>query len=191
MSNNSPVFPFPQSQHFSDYGFDPQIDYFQVLEEARKHKKENSSIDSIQFKLQKPISKDDLIRRTTLHAKNKKKKRWFWWKNALLFFNWRKWPVSAVGRRGSHYAGDDGDMGFDDRDVHIARARNFRASAGSISGPVYVTESRSGSSTPYRTIRPSLTLTPAIPYLSLRELTMERQQRIGTSSMSGPIYLVT
>ncbi|KAG2261103.1 hypothetical protein Bca52824_068182 [Brassica carinata] len=75
MSNNtSPVSPMPLSQHFSDYGFDPQIDYFQVLEEARKHKKETSSIDSMhQFKLQKPISKDDLIR-TALH---KKKKRWF------------------------------------------------------------------------------------------------------------------
>ncbi|CAH2044665.1 unnamed protein product [Thlaspi arvense] len=179
--NNSPIFPMPESQHFSDYGFDPQIDYFQVLEEARKHKNENSSkssIDSLQFKLQKPVSKDDLIR-TTLR---KKKKGWFW-RNALLFFNWRKWPISAVGRRGSHYA-VDGDIGFDDRDVHMARARNFRASVGSISGPVYVTESRSGSSTPYRTIRPSMTLTPAIPYLSLRELNMERQQRIATSSMS-------
>lgn len=155
------------------------------MEEARKHKKENSlksSIDTLQFKLQKPISKDDLIR-TTLQ---KKKRRWFW-KKALLFFSWRKWP--PVGRRGgSHYASDgDGD----DRDVHMARARNFRAGAGSISGPVYVTESWSGSSTPYRTVRPSLTVTTAIPYLSLRELNMERQQRIGASSMSGPVYLVT
>lgn len=30
MSNKSPIFPMPQPQHFSDYGFDPQIDYFQV-----------------------------------------------------------------------------------------------------------------------------------------------------------------
>ncbi|CAA7058835.1 unnamed protein product [Microthlaspi erraticum] len=157
MSNNSPIFPIPHSQHFSDYGFDPQIDYFQVLEEARKHKKENSSkssIDTLQFKLEKPISKEDLIR-TTLQ---KKKRRWFW-KKALLVFNWRKWP--AIGRRGSHYASDgDGDGDGDDRDVHMARARNFRAGA-------------------------------AIPYLSLRELNMERQQRIGASSMSGPVYLVT
>ncbi|KAL0737900.1 hypothetical protein Bca4012_014110 [Brassica carinata] len=208
MSNNtSPVSPMPLSQHFSDYGFDPQIDYFQVLllffllllhvslfssfirykvlEEARKHKKETSSIDSThQFKLQKPISKDDLIR-TALH-KNKKK-RWFL-KNALLFFNWGKWRR----RGGSHYAGD-GEVEME-LDVHMARARNFRASSvgpGSISGPVYVTESWSGSSTPYRTIRPSsLTTTPAIPYMSLRELNMERQQRT-SSSRSGPLYLVT
>ncbi|CBI22969.3 unnamed protein product, partial [Vitis vinifera] len=78
----------------------------------------------------------------------------------------------------------------------------FRAS---ISGPVYITESRSGSSTPYRTSsRPSSgplagTLTPArrgeveIPYLSLRELNLEQQQqqhRISTSAAM-PIYLVT
>lgn len=31
MSNKSPIFPMPDPQHFSDYGFDPQIDYFQVL----------------------------------------------------------------------------------------------------------------------------------------------------------------
>ncbi|CAG7872372.1 unnamed protein product [Brassica rapa] len=210
MSNNtSHVPPMPLSHHFSDYGFDPQIDYFQVLllfflllllhvslvssflcykvlEEARKHKKETPSIDSIhQFKLQKPISKDDLIR-TALH---KKKKRWFL-KNALLFFSWRKWR-----RRDGHYAGE-GDVEME-LDVHMARARNFRASSvgpGSISGPVYVTESWSGSSTPYRTIRPSsLTSTPAaVPYMSLRELNMERQQRSNaSSSRSGPLYLVT
>ncbi|KAF8079685.1 hypothetical protein N665_1006s0010 [Sinapis alba] len=171
-SNTSPI--------FSDYGFDPQIDYFQVLQEARKHKKE--TLDSIhQFKLQKPISKDDLTR-TALNKKNKKKHRWFLWRNALLFFNWRKWR-----RRG----GGEGDTEFDDLDVHMVRARNFRA--GSMSGPVYVTESLTGSCTPYRAIRPPslTTLTPVVPYLSLRELNMERQQRINASSMSGPLYLVT
>lgn len=30
MSNKAPIFPMPEPQHFSDYGFDPQIDYFQV-----------------------------------------------------------------------------------------------------------------------------------------------------------------
>lgn len=203
-SNKSPIFPMPETQHFSDYGFDPQIDYFQVfflfislsgfnfpklrflfwmdkvLEEAKKHKKEESSASH--FTLQKPISRDDLIR-TSLHKK--KKKRWFFWKNTFLFFKCRKWPISA---------GEGGDTEFQDGDVHMARARNFRA--GSISGPVYVTESRSGSTTPYRTVRPSSefragTLSPAIPYLSLRELNMGRQQRITTSSTSGPLYLVT
>ncbi|KAL1190978.1 hypothetical protein V5N11_021818 [Cardamine amara subsp. amara] len=169
--NKSPIFPMLQSQHFNDYGFDPEIHYFQVLEEAKKHK---SSIDTFQFKLQKPISKDDLIR-TTLKKKTKKK-RWFRLKNALFFFKWRKW---------SNYGTGNGELEFDDQsDVHIARARNFRA--GSMSGPVYVTESWSGSSTPYRR-----TTSPGIQYMSLRELNMERQQRITTSSMSGPVYLVT
>ncbi|KAK9287945.1 hypothetical protein L1049_016390 [Liquidambar formosana] len=179
MSNKSPIFPMPEPQHFSDYGFDPQFDYFQVLEEARKHKRDTTrSIDSLHFKLQKPISKDD-------YSKKTKKKRW--WKNALLFFKW-KWTTHS-------------DRGLDydeDRDVHRARARAFR---GSISGPVYITESRSGSSTPYRTSsRPTSgplagTMTPTrkgeveIPYLSLRELNMEQQHRISASAM--PIYLVT
>lgn len=30
MSTKSPIFPMPEPHHFSDYGFDPQIDYFQV-----------------------------------------------------------------------------------------------------------------------------------------------------------------
>lgn len=209
MSNKSPIFPMPEPQHFSDYGFDPQINYYQVLfnsvfifwfftkfvtdrfsvffenkvlEEARKHKKEASSrsIDLLHFKLQKPISKEE-----SKSKKSTKKKRW--WKNALLFFKWR-W----IHNTHQH----DLDL---DHDVHHARARAFRAS---ISGPVYITESRSGSSTPYRTTsRPSSgplagTLTPVtkgdvqVPYLSLRELNMEQQQqRMSTSSV--PIYLVT
>ncbi|KAL0538002.1 hypothetical protein IC582_026996 [Cucumis melo] len=185
MSTKSPVFPFPEEpQHFSDYGFDPQIDYFQVLEEARKHRRESSrSIDSIHFKLQKPISKDD-----SKNITKKKKKRW--WKNALLFFKW-KWIHI-------HHQNDAANFLHDD--VHQARARAFRAS---ISGPVYVTESRSGSSTPCRsTTRPSSgplagTLTPTrkgdveIPYLSLRELNMEQQQYRISSSAPMPIYLVT
>uniref|UniRef100_A0A5B7A7X8 Uncharacterized protein n=1 Tax=Davidia involucrata TaxID=16924 RepID=A0A5B7A7X8_DAVIN len=176
MSNKSPIFPMPEPQHFSDYGFDPQFDYFQVLEEARKHKRETSrSIDALHFKLQKPICKDD-------SKKNKKR----WWRNALLFFRW-KW---------THNEQRTSTTDRDDHGVH--RARAFR---GAISGPVYSTESPSGSTTPYRTTsRPSSgplagTLTPTrkgeveIPYISLRELNMEQQHRISTSAM--PIYLVT
>ncbi|GLU08408.1 hypothetical protein SLE2022_253230 [Rubroshorea leprosula] len=189
MSNKSPVFPMPEPQHFSDYGFDPQIDYFQVLEEAKMHRKEasRSSIDALHFKLQKPIVNDE-PKKT---HKAKKKKRW--WRNALRFFK-RRW-VSHGSRRDPDL---DLDLDLDlDEDVHHARAKAFRAS---ISGPVYITESRSGSSTPYLTTsRPSSgplagTLKPdfsrAIPYLSLRELNMEQQQlSVSTSAM--PIYLVT
>ncbi|KAG2245764.1 hypothetical protein Bca4012_091294 [Brassica carinata] len=183
MSNKSPVFPIPDSQHFSDYGFN----YFQVMEEARKHNKRETStkssiINSLHFKIQKPISKDDPTRSTMHH--NKRKKRW-WWKKALPFFKWRKSPISSTVATN------------EDRMV-----RNFRAVAGSMSSPVYSTESRTGFGTPYRTTtsRPSSrpiagTLTPgrkgdlAVPYLSLRELNMEQQQR--TSISSSPIYLVT
>ncbi|KAJ8766761.1 hypothetical protein K2173_007828 [Erythroxylum novogranatense] len=187
MSTKFPIFSTPEPQHFSDYGFDPQIDYFQVLKEARKQKKESTrtSIDSLHFKLQKPISKDESTRK--IHKSYKKKR---WWRNALLFFK-RKWINIQC---------DDIDH---HEDVHKARARAFRAS---ISGPVYVSESRrSGSSTPYTsTSRPSSgplagTLTPArkgdveIPYLSLRELNMEQQQqqqqKHPTSAV--PIYMVS
>ncbi|KAJ7980296.1 Collagen alpha-1(III) chain like [Quillaja saponaria] len=167
----------PEPQHFSDYGFDPQIGYFQVLEEAMKRKRETvRPIDSIHFKLQKPISKDDC-------RKPHKAKRRRWWKNPLLFFKWRK-------TRHDH----------DDEDVHQARARAFRAS---VSGPVYMTESTSGSSTPHRTTSRRSSgplagmLTPLrkgdvdIPYLSLRELTMEQQQQQRMSTSTMPVYLVT
>ncbi|MED6108036.1 hypothetical protein PIB30_019813 [Stylosanthes scabra] len=191
MSTKSPVFPMPDPQHFTDYGFDPQINYLQVLEEAMKHKRETSSsssrstIDSIHFKLQKPISKDHDSRTTRLHKPKKKR----WWRNALYFFKFR-WA--------HHHHQNINSI----NDVHQARARAIRAS---VSGPVYLTESRSGSSSPYyrTTRRPSSgplagTMMPAakgdvdIPYLSLRELNMEQQQlqqRVSTSAK--PIYLVT
>ncbi|MED6140341.1 hypothetical protein PIB30_092279 [Stylosanthes scabra] len=186
MSSKSPVFPMPDPQHFTDYGFDPQINYLQVLEEAMKHKRETSSsrsIDSIHFKLQKPISKDHDSRTSSRLHKPKKKR---WWRNALFFFKSR-WAHH-------HHHQNINNI----NDVHQARARAFRAS---VSGPVYLTESRSGSSSPhYRTTkRPSSGPLMAaakgdvdLPYLSLRDLNMEQQQlqqRVSTSAK--PIYLVT
>ncbi|WCJ23461.1 hypothetical protein M5689_005485 [Euphorbia peplus] len=177
MANKSPIFPMPQPHHFSDYGFDPQINYFQFLEEARKHKRDTPSfkpIDSLHFKLQKPISKDESGRKTH------KKKRW--WKKAFVFIK-RKWVQTRI---------EDEE----DEDVHRARAKAFR---GSISGPVYITESRSGSSTPYRTnsgpVAGNLTSASkgdlGIPYLSLRQLNMEQQEQRLSTSNAMPIYLVT
>lgn len=77
----------------------------------------------------------------------------------------------------------------------------FRAS---ISGPVYLTESRSELGTTYRTAsKPSSgplagSMTPSskgdlgIPYLSLRELNMDHDQhRRASTSAAMPIYLVT
>ncbi|XP_068334179.1 uncharacterized protein [Pyrus communis] len=186
MSSKSPIFPMPQPQHFSDYGFDPQVDYFQVSEEARRHKRETTrSIDSKHFKLQKPISKEK-----PHHNKTKKKR---WWKSALHFFKWNKVTPHHHHRRVSAIRGGDEDV------QHQARAKAFR---GSISGPVYITESRSGSCAPcLSTTRPSSwplagTMSPAskdemgIPYLNLRELNMEQQQKRNSTS-AVPIYLVT
>ncbi|XP_071725302.1 uncharacterized protein [Rutidosis leptorrhynchoides] len=179
MSIKAPIFPMPQPQHFNDYGFDTQFDYFQVLEEARKHKRESrTSIDSsIHFKLQKPISKDESKPKKAHHHHhyiNKSKKKRKWWRNALFLFKW-KWVQSVI---------------KDEIDVHQARARVFRGS--SISGPVYVTESRSGSSNPpCNGTRNRASSSGPLPYLSLRELNMEHQHMISTSNSPSPIYLVT
>lgn len=131
-----------------------------------KHKEETTrNIDAIQFKLQKPISKDD----------TKKKK---WWKNALFFFK-RSW----IHNRNDYVY----------EDVHQVRTQAFRTS---ISGPVYITESRSGSTTPYRTTSRSYSGPlrkgeVEIPYLNLRELIMEQQPHQNISFPAMPIYLVT
>lgn len=181
-----------QTQHFSDYGFDPQFDYFQVLEEARKHKRENParSIDAQHFKLQKPISKahhHDYSNKNNTKFYKKINGRKRWWKNALLFLR-GKWATNnntktRPNSQDDHYLGGVG--------VHPIRS--------ALSGPVYITESRSGSATPYRTTsRPSsgpLALTTmkgemGIPYISLRDLNMDQHHRISTGSPV-PIYLVT
>lgn len=140
---------------------------FQVMEEARKHKRETASrpID-LHFKLQKPISKDDSSKKI---KKNKKR----WWRNPLLFFKLPKWAPPAGG-------------------ATVDLGRHHRI--GSISGPVYITESRSGSSTPYRTAsRPGsgqlVKGEVGIPYFSLRELNTAASHRI--SAVETPIYLVT
>ncbi|KAG5236025.1 Serine hydroxymethyltransferase [Salix suchowensis] len=190
MSNRSPIFPMPEPQHFSDYGFDPQIDYFQLLEGARNRKRKTVTarlpVDSLHLKLRKPISNEDSAGRKVHKAKNKKKK---WWRNAVLFFKWKC------------IHSNDRDHYLDRENAHEARGRGFRAS---VSGSVYLIDSLSGSSTPSRsTSRPSSgalagTLTPArkgdleIPYLSLMDLNMEQQQqRRGSSTSANPIYLVT
>ncbi|MED6106501.1 hypothetical protein PIB30_005129 [Stylosanthes scabra] len=164
MTTKSPIFPMPDPQHFSDYGFDPQLNYFQVLEEAMKHKRhtERSTIDSIRFKLHKPNIPNDL--HSISATKNKKP----WWKN---LFKW-KWS-----HRHHHHHG-----------LQHQPCRAHQPSRASISGPVYFTHTRSGPTT-----RPSSgplggagALTPASK--GVREIKME-QQRMSTSAL--PFYLVT
>ncbi|KAK1387547.1 putative Toxicos en levadura 2 [Heracleum sosnowskyi] len=180
MSNN-PVFPMTDTHHFSDYGFHPHFDYFQVLEAAKKHKRENQgvgkAIDGLHFKLQKPTVSHELdyskiIKKNKHNHKIHVKKRW--WKKALKIFT-RKW----IGRNSQ----DHRQQGA----VHPNEQ------------PVYITESRSGSGTPYRTTsRPiSGSLSPAmscemenLTYISLRDINNELQHRT-TASPTMPIYLVT
>lgn len=175
--------------------FIEEIDNVQVLGEARRHKREASrSIDSIHFKLQKPISKDDHHHHHSRRQPLKKRK---WWRNALLFFRGRWAPRSR--RTAGAVAQPRDDPGISSSPGGPSAL--FRAS---ISGPVYLSESRSELGTPYGTARrPSSgplagTLTPSgkgdlgIPYLNLRELNMEQyqQQRVSASAAM-PIYLVT
>ncbi|CAN4091640.1 unnamed protein product [Withania somnifera] len=185
MLNKSPFFPIVEPQHFNDYGFDPQFDYFQILEEARKHRireSARSSVDTVHFKLQKPISKDESSKKIKKNSSRK-----IWWRNALLFF--KRIPRSK----------SNNEKFSDDSEVRYKRS-TFR---GSISGPVYITESSSGSNTPYRTTsrlssdRLAGTLTPSrkadleIPYISLGEFYMDQQQHKIPTSSAMPIYLVT
>ncbi|KZV27826.1 hypothetical protein F511_38408 [Dorcoceras hygrometricum] len=168
MSNKSPIFPICEPRHFSDYGFDPQIDYFQVLEEGRKHKREPASrshnID-LHFKLKKPISKDESFKKIKRSAKKR------WWRDALLFFKFDKWAA--------------------DPPESASRSDGATARIMSISGPVYITESTmSGRSSPYRTATLASSGEVEIPYVSLREINMDRQHRISTTA-GMPIYLVT
>ncbi|KAL8254398.1 hypothetical protein R6Q59_032619 [Mikania micrantha] len=168
MTNTSILFTIP---HFSDYGFDPQIDYFQVFEEARNHKRESSSFtsainDNLHFKLKKPISKGD---------KKIKKTRKRWWNNALHFF---KRKLTSDSNLHCVYGG---------------------AGVHSISEPVYQVESRSGSATAYHrtstggrwpgTITSTRKGDLSIPCVSLDEVNVDKTHKISASPM--PIYLVT
>nr|GEZ68844.1 serine hydroxymethyltransferase [Tanacetum cinerariifolium] len=129
MTNKTPIFPFHEPQHFSDYGFDSQIDYFQVLEEARKHKRDTTSrstIENLHFKLQKPISKDE----TSKKIKKNRKQRW--WKNALHFFKRKRTSSSS-------------DKDYDNNIQCMYGGQQHCT----VSGPVYLADSRSGSATPY------------------------------------------
>ncbi|KAI3935769.1 hypothetical protein MKX01_032953 [Papaver californicum] len=126
MTSKTPIFPIPQHpHHFSDYGFDPQMDYLQKFLPSTTTT--SRSIESLHFKLQKPISKEE--------SSKKKKQKSKWWKNALLFCK-KKW-VYQNDQVVDHHFGEN----------NYIKNTNYR---GTISRPVYITESRSGSSTPCR-----------------------------------------
>ncbi|CAM8940575.1 unnamed protein product [Rhodiola kirilowii] len=159
-----------EPHHFSEYGFDPQLDQFQMLEEARNQQRETLSrfIDD--------ISNDK--------KKKKMKRRWWWNKAFTTFLKWTTKP---------HLKRDE------DRDVHMARARAFRSN---FSGPLYMADS-SRPTPPHHRSQPDMfggLLSPggggtgsgcSSPYLSLRELNMERQNLQRMSASASPIYLVT
>ncbi|WOL16005.1 hypothetical protein Cni_G24787 [Canna indica] len=174
MMNNTPIFPMTtEADHYSDYGFD--VNYFQALEEARRHpkRKESRPLDSLHCKLKKPISKDE---------SKGKKRRQGWWKSALLF--WRRPKVG------------------DSSEEHHAHRRPHHGNWPAASGPIYATES-GGCGVGRRARRPSAGLLMAaaeigaeaasgLAYLSLRDHSLSdglRVERAVPSPM--PIYLVT
>ncbi|CAM8993166.1 unnamed protein product [Rhodiola kirilowii] len=170
-SNTPSIFSTPEHHHhFSDYGFDPQITHFLFTEESSRHRRRSTfkPIDSLRFRLQKPISKPPT---SASRSKTKKKQ---WWKKALGYLK-EKWAV----KKGQN------------------KTSVGRSADSLISGPVFVTESRSGFVTPYMgcyNASPFGMIKGGgemnIPYVSLiSEMNMGEQQTISTSAT--PIYLVT
>ncbi|KAK1316614.1 hypothetical protein QJS10_CPA05g00332 [Acorus calamus] len=154
MSMKSPIFPVTEPRHFSDYGFDSQFDYFQILEEAKKHKKDAKPIDSLHLKLQKPISKDS--------AKKRRSSSW-WWKKPLLFLKWRRTDPSNKAAAEA----------FD----HRERRRNV----GSMSGPVYYVAETVGPCRSSGAVMRGGGF--EMPYFSLRELNVDRPIADAASSL--------
>ncbi|GAB2266674.1 hypothetical protein Dimus_001669 [Dionaea muscipula] len=186
----------PEPHHFSDYGFDPEIDYFQ---EVRNYKQQSSSRSSpaeqnhlIRFKLPKPISIDEQQQK---NKKGLRRRRW-WWKNAFLFIKsrWRnahkeEEPATGTVSESSHH--------------HRHRINGIGPIwRGSVSGPIYATESLggdSGGSSPcYSNRRPTSGPLPKtmtgmgdeqLPYFNLRDLNMNLQTHRPAPAL--PVYLVT
>ncbi|CAN6351318.1 unnamed protein product [Urochloa humidicola] len=136
----APVFPFPaaaagEPDHFSDYGFDPQLVAFFPQPEAkrpswgRRHNgHQPPPLESARFKLQKPISKKHH------HLQKQQQRRRRWWSSAasaaLLLFKRPSSsstsipavaPAPALPLHGSRasaavplYLADAGDAGADD-----------------------------------------------------------------------------
>ncbi|CAL9108458.1 unnamed protein product [Musa textilis] len=170
--NRSPIFRMtPEANHYSDYGFDPQIDYFQVLEEARRNSKRGDQrpLDCLHCKLQKPISKDDV--------KSKNHRRG-WWKSALGF--WRR-PRPKV--RSDSYK-------------QRRAARRPYTHRAAVSGPLYTTESVGVGRRTCRPISGRLTAAEfgaeaaGLAYLRLWELNLV-DDRPTALSPAAPIYIVT
>ncbi|KAJ1262516.1 hypothetical protein BS78_09G113900 [Paspalum vaginatum] len=98
-----PVFPFPaadaQPDHFSDYGFDPQLPghFFSSQPEAkrrpwgrRQHQQQpahSRPLESARFKLQKPITKKHSHQQ---HLQKQQQRRRWWSSAALLLLNFRR-----------------------------------------------------------------------------------------------------
>ncbi|PKA62231.1 hypothetical protein AXF42_Ash016023 [Apostasia shenzhenica] len=170
MASKNPIFPMPESQHYSDYGFDPQIDYFLVLEEARRRGRRTEGLrssDALRFKLQKPISKDD---------RSKSKKRRQWWKYAFGLF-WKRGRAASAG----------GSVKVSAPMYVSASASPWCSRSRSPSGPLYATECMNAA----RSSGPLFGDAGALPYVSLRDLTIAEDRRLSTGSSPMPIYLVT
>ncbi|KAL4202152.1 hypothetical protein AMTRI_Chr02g219630 [Amborella trichopoda] len=152
MTTKSPIFPMPEPQHYSDYGFDPQIDYFQVLEEAKKYKKEGRTFEAHELQVLKPLQRDE---------EKKSKKRW-WKRSVFLFWKWKRSETVSFREENIGYNGG--------------------STKNAVSGPVYGTEGwRTPCRSSRPSSGPLSGMVPELPYLNLKDLNYV-QPRISTST---------
>ncbi|CAN6355506.1 unnamed protein product [Urochloa humidicola] len=189
----APVFPFPaataagEPDHFSDYGFDPQLVAFFAQPEAkrpswgRRHHGHHQPppLELARFKLQKPISKKR-------HHLQKQQRRRRWWSSAasaaLLLFKRPSSSCSSLGAApitptsyGSPisttvplYLADDGDAGTAACACWAPAMRSGHLAAAELG-----------------------TAADVVPYVSLRSATSLGGGGAGGEAPAMPIYLVT
>ncbi|KAJ3696373.1 hypothetical protein LUZ61_000078 [Rhynchospora tenuis] len=191
-----PIFPITETepQHFSDYGFDLQVCYFQVLEEARRPAKKGShdqnrkpSLDSVHLKLQKPIFKEESRSKRSKHKHHQLRRtsvasaagKWLQSAGSTLLF-WKRSKKETYHSR-SHLRRPDS-----------ASYPTCYSSSYSASGPLYMTDSYSRAETV--TCRAKSGLLAAGPYFNLKELNLASGAQSGSAGAGAgamPVYLVT
>ncbi|KAL8121552.1 hypothetical protein AgCh_018333 [Apium graveolens] len=169
MSNLTPIFPMHDPQHYFFTDYGSNPQ-FHYLQVLEEARKQK---------------KERAAAPTTHHFKKKhsscsRSKRWF--KNAFHFIKGKitQWPIHQS-------AQELNDLG--------SRVYHVRAA---LSGPLYMTESRSKSAAPYRTTRSRSSSGQhfaredkiIIPYISIRQLNTD-QSPPNLTTTSLPIYLVT
>lgn len=194
----APIFPFPatdaiatQPDHFSDYGFDPQlVHFFSQQPEAKRpwsrrhhhHQPSHSSkpLESTRFKLQKPISKKH-------HHEQHQRRRW-WSSAALLLLKFKRRSSSSSSSSSSAAA---------------AASPTYWSAASVPAVPLYLADDDGPSActcwAPNGPVRRPGRMAAAelgdaavsVPYVSIRSTGLGGAGRAGGDTPAMPIYLVT